>query len=131
MDIGIPLELSDEERRVALSPAGTHRIVQAGHRVFVQRGAGDASHYHDDEYQDAGAHLVYSGEEAFGRADAILERALAAMEPVLRLINAEEGDLARVRPDSLGPLRVLPVPRKPPDAEQLVPVRVAVTQLDL
>jgi alanine dehydrogenase len=73
MDIGIPLEVSDEERRVALSPAGVHRLHADGHRVFVQRGAGEASHYHDDEYEAAGAGLVYSAEEAFGRADLVLK----------------------------------------------------------
>jgi alanine dehydrogenase len=73
MDIGIPLELSDEERRVAMSPAGTHQLVSAGHRVYVQRGAGVASHFTDEEYEQAGAALVYSGEEAFGRGDLVLK----------------------------------------------------------
>jgi len=73
MDIGIPLELSDEERRVALSPAGVHRLVAAGHRVFVQRGAGEASHFHDRDYEESGARLVYSGEEAFGRAELVVK----------------------------------------------------------
>ena len=73
MDIGIPLELSDEERRVAMSPAGAQRLVAAGHRVYLQRGAGVASHFSDEEYEHAGATLVYSGEEAFGRADLVLK----------------------------------------------------------
>lgn len=73
MDIGIPLEVSDEERRVALSPAGVDRLHAGGHRVFIQRGAGEASHFHDGEYESAGAHLVYSPEEAFGRADLVLK----------------------------------------------------------
>lgn len=80
MDIGIPLEILDQERRVAMSPAGVHRLVQDGHRVFVQRGAGEGSRWADREYEAAGAHLAYSGEEAFHRADLVVKVAAPARQ---------------------------------------------------
>jgi alanine dehydrogenase len=73
MDIGIPLEISNTERRVALTPAGAHALSQAGHRVWVQGGAGSASHFSDKEYSAAGAGIVYDAEEVYGRAGLVLK----------------------------------------------------------
>jgi alanine dehydrogenase len=73
MDIGIPLETSDTERRVALTPAGAQALTQAGHRVWVERGAGAASHFPDSEYVAAGAGIAYDAEEVYGRAGLLLK----------------------------------------------------------
>ena len=42
MEIGIPREIKDGERRVALLPDGARVLHEAGHRVRVERGAGAA-----------------------------------------------------------------------------------------
>ena len=67
MDIGIPVERSASERRVALTPAGVERLVRRGNRVFVERRAGQGASFTDDEYVTAGAQLSYSAEEVYGR----------------------------------------------------------------
>jgi alanine dehydrogenase len=49
--IGVPKEIKANENRVALTPAGAHALVGAGHRVLVERSAGVGSGFSDEEYQ--------------------------------------------------------------------------------
>jgi alanine dehydrogenase len=76
MRFGIPTETGFGtgivERRVALSPAGVRELGQIGAEVIVQQGAGHGAGFPDEEYEAAGAHIVYTAEEAYGRADVIL-----------------------------------------------------------
>ncbi len=58
MNIGIPTETKNSESRVALTPAGAAALVADGHRVQVQRGAGDGAGFSDPEYAKAGATLT-------------------------------------------------------------------------
>jgi alanine dehydrogenase len=73
MNIGIPKERRPFEFRVGLSPAGAEILAQNGHRVFVEHEAGLGAGFSDTDYEKAGANLVYSTEEAFGRADLVLK----------------------------------------------------------
>jgi alanine dehydrogenase len=75
MDIGIPKERRPYEFRVGLSPAGVEILVNHDHVVFVEHEAGISAGFSDDKYQDAGAQIVYSPHEAFGRADLVLKLA--------------------------------------------------------
>jgi alanine dehydrogenase len=68
MDIGIPKETFMGEDRLALSPLAVKTLVEHGHTVYVESGAGLASNFHDSEFTGAGATVVYSHDEAFGRA---------------------------------------------------------------
>jgi alanine dehydrogenase len=73
MNIGIPKERRPFEFRVGLSPAGAEILAQNRHTVFVEHEAGLGAGFSDADYEKAGARLVYSTEEAFGRADLILK----------------------------------------------------------
>lgn len=73
MRIGVPKETEREERRIALAPAGVDSLVRAGHTVYIQSGAGEGSHFHDEDYIKTGASIVYDGEEAFRRAEMIVK----------------------------------------------------------
>jgi alanine dehydrogenase len=73
VDIGIPVERSDAERRVALNPAGVNSLVRSGHRVYIERSAGLASRFTDEDYLGAGAQLSYTPEEVYGRAELLLK----------------------------------------------------------
>ncbi len=73
MDIGIPKERRSFEFRVGLSPAGVEILCQNGHAVFVEHDAGKGAGFEDKEYEDIGARIVYSAEEAFGRATMVLK----------------------------------------------------------
>lgn len=73
MEFGVPKEIRDLEMRVGLTPAGTQALVQAGHTVYIERGAGTRAGFADDDYRRAGAKLVYSAAEAYGRADVLVK----------------------------------------------------------
>lgn len=57
MHIGIPRETRDGETRVAATPETVKKYVAAGHAVVLERGAGLAAHYRDEDYEAAGAAL--------------------------------------------------------------------------
>jgi len=73
MDIGIPKERTPSEFRVGLPPVGVRLLTELGHACYVETGAGVGSGFSDDEYRSAGATIVFSGEEAYGRADLVLK----------------------------------------------------------
>jgi len=63
--IGIPSEESFQENRVSLKPASVGMLVGNGHRVVVEKGAGEKSGYSDHAYSEAGADIAYSKEQVF------------------------------------------------------------------
>jgi alanine dehydrogenase len=65
MNIGIPKEIKVLENRVACTPAGVRHLVGAGHRVVVERGAGEGSGYSDKKYRLAGAVMAKGAEEVW------------------------------------------------------------------
>ena len=67
----VPKETLRHEHRVGLTPFGVSRLVNYGHEVYVEHDAGKDSHFADQDFATAGASIVYSREEAFGRADVI------------------------------------------------------------
>ncbi|MBK9098884.1 MAG: alanine dehydrogenase [bacterium] len=73
MRIGIPTETRWEEKRIPLTPAGVDSLIRTGHTIYIQSGAGDASHFTDQEYREVGATIVYNREEVFGRSEMILK----------------------------------------------------------
>lgn len=79
--IGIPKELSFQERRVALVPEAVSFLVANGHDVRVERGAGESSKFSDREYSEAGAELCSSNREIF-ECDIILKVTPASEEEV-------------------------------------------------
>jgi alanine dehydrogenase len=72
MHIGIPKEIKDHEYRVALTPEGARDLVQAGHTVSVETGAGIAVGFGDDAYRASGADVVASAAAAYA-ADLVVK----------------------------------------------------------
>lgn len=66
MIVGVPKEIKDNEYRVGLTPASVRQLVDAGHSVLVETGAGEGSGFSDDDYRAAGASIVASAAEAWG-----------------------------------------------------------------
>lgn len=58
MIVGIPTEVKDSERRVAVTPDWVRELAANGHRVLIQEGAGTGSSISDAEYRAAGAELT-------------------------------------------------------------------------
>lgn len=73
MEFGVPKEIREREQRVALTPSGVLSLVRAGHAVYVERDAGAGAGWDDEEYRRAGARVVYSAAEAYGRADVVVK----------------------------------------------------------
>ena len=59
MKVGTIKETKVEEYRVGLTPSGAKALTQAGHDVFVERGAGEGSGFGDSQYADAGATAIF------------------------------------------------------------------------
>lgn len=71
MRIGIPKENLKEEKRVGLAPAGIDSLIRSGHTVYIESGAGEGSHFTDEDFRKTGAKIVFSIEEIFGRSELI------------------------------------------------------------
>ena len=72
MRIGVPKEIKTDEYRVALTPAGARELVQRGHDVLVESGAGTGSAFDDRAYEAAGATIASVG-DVWGDADLLLK----------------------------------------------------------
>jgi len=82
MNIGVPREGRVEEYRVGLTPAGVQLLTAAGHGCWVEHDAGLGAGFSDVDYQKAGGRIVYSPEEAYGRADLVVKVAPPRSEEV-------------------------------------------------
>ncbi|MDX1935971.1 MAG: alanine dehydrogenase [Flavihumibacter sp.] len=65
LHIGIPKETAFQENRIALTPDAVGVLVSNGHNVVIEHNAGDASHFRDKDYSEAGARIVYDKAEVF------------------------------------------------------------------
>lgn len=74
-----------KKKRVVLAPAGIDSLVRAVHTVYVESGAGEQSHFKDEEYGSIGAQIVYSAEEAFKRSELIAKVASLSDEEAVML----------------------------------------------
>jgi alanine dehydrogenase len=92
MNVGVPKERRPFEYRVGLPPAGAAMFARFGHTVYVESEAGAGAGFSDDDYLRAGAKVVYSPEEAFGRADLVLKFARPLAHELAAL--AEGGTVA-------------------------------------
>ena len=80
MDIGVPRERRRYEHRVGLTPAGVELLTAEGHNCYVESGAGVGAGFADLDYEKAGARIVYSGEEVYGRGEFMLKVARPTVE---------------------------------------------------
>jgi alanine dehydrogenase len=93
LHIGIPKETSFQERRVSLVPNSVAVLVNNGHNVIVESGAGIYSNYQDKDYSEAGAQIAYNTEQVY-KADLVLKVApptfdeIEMMKPKQNLISA-------------------------------------------
>ncbi len=63
--IGLPKETYLGEKRVCLTPDAVTALTAHGHRIVIEKGAGDGANFTDKEYSDAGAKISYNSEDAF------------------------------------------------------------------
>ncbi len=73
MRIGVPKEIKKQEYRVGMTPDSVKALVNRGHTVLVQKGAGVEAGFLDESYQQAGALLTATAEEIFATAELIVK----------------------------------------------------------
>ncbi len=89
MIIGIPKEIKDGERRVALLPDAVVMLVADGHRVCIEAGAGVASGWPDSNYLAAGAEIVATATQAYNA------------DLVVKVKELQPAEVHLLRPDSM------------------------------
>jgi alanine dehydrogenase len=72
MKVGVAKEIKPDEYRVALTPAGALELVQHGHEVTVERGAGEGSAFPDSAYEAVGA-VIASVEDVWAESELLLK----------------------------------------------------------
>jgi alanine dehydrogenase len=90
MKVGVPTEIKTDEYRVSLTPAGVRELVDRGHEVIVQSGAGAGSTIPDEEYTRQGARIASDAAAVFDEAEMIL----GVKEP-------QPSEVEMLRPDHL------------------------------
>ena len=73
MKIGVPKEIKSDEYRVGLTPYSVKELVTKGHTVYIEHNAGDAIHFTDAAYQDAGAEVLTNAEAVYKHSDMIIK----------------------------------------------------------
>jgi NAD(P) transhydrogenase subunit alpha len=85
MKVGIPIEISKDELRVAATPKTVKRLLKQGFEVQIQENAGLKSNYSNQEYKDAGATLVSSARTIYGQSDIVLKVQPPTSEEVIQM----------------------------------------------
>ena len=85
MIVGVPREVKSDEYRVAMLPVGVEELVERGHRVLIESGAGIGSGLNDDEYALAGAEL------------SDVETVWAEADLIVKVKEPQESELNRIR----------------------------------
>jgi alanine dehydrogenase len=86
--IGIPKEITFQERRVALVPEAVSLLISNGHRVKIESQAGMGSNFSDREYSEAGAEICYDRAEVF-KCDIIFKVAPPSDEEVDLMVGQQ------------------------------------------
>src|SRR5919202_5011604 len=85
LHIGIPKEIAFQENRIALIPDAVSVLVSNGHEVVIEHNAGEASHYGDRDFSEAGARIVYHREDVYKAP--ILVKSAPVVEEELELLQ--------------------------------------------
>jgi len=73
MKVGVPKELKNHEYRVAITPAGVHELVRAGHQVFIEQDAGTGSAIPDADFVAAGASIMPGADDVWATSELVLK----------------------------------------------------------
>jgi len=71
--VGVPREVKPDEYRVAITPAGVREMVEHGHEVLIEAGAGEGSAIADAGFGSQGARILPDAESVFGEAEMVLK----------------------------------------------------------
>jgi alanine dehydrogenase len=104
LKIGVPREITYQENRIPLTPTAVHLLVNNGHEVIIETGAGLKANFHDKEYTDAGAKISFSAQDVFKS-----EIVLKVSPPTMEEINwMQQGQIliSAIQPAELKPMYI-------------------------
>ena len=73
MIVAVPTEIKSDENRIALTPGAVRQLVQHGHQVLIQAGAGTRAGFPDEAYAHIGARMLPSAAAVFGEGELIVK----------------------------------------------------------
>ncbi len=82
MKVGIPSEISANELRVAATPKTVKRLQKQGFEVYIQHNAGIKANFSDKDFEEAGAKIVQTAADIYGKSDIVLKVKEPSMEEV-------------------------------------------------
>ncbi len=88
MKVGVPSEIKVDEYRVGMTPAGVRELIEHGHEVVVQAGAGLGSAIEDEQYVAQGAEILPDADAVWGAA-----------EMIVKVKEPQAVEVARLRPE--------------------------------
>ena len=89
MIIGIPVERSSSEARVALTPDSAKQLQKLGYDCIIQKGAGAKAGFSDKAYEEAGVKVVSTAKAVWEGADAII-KVLGPAKAELKYLNSSK-----------------------------------------
>jgi len=88
LTIGIPKENTFQENRIPLTPLSVGLLVENGHEIILETGAGEASNFLDHHYSEQGARIVYDKKEVY-KADLIIKISSPTLKEVDLMKNRQ------------------------------------------
>ncbi|MEJ5055062.1 alanine dehydrogenase [Sphingobacterium sp. MYb382] len=88
LKIGVPKEISSQEKRIPLTPLSVALLVEHGHEVLIESGAGEASNFLDTHYSEQGAQITYDKEAVF-QCDIVIKITSPTVEEVSLMRNKQ------------------------------------------
>lgn len=88
LKIGIPKELSFQEKRIPLTPLSVALLVEHGHEVLIESGAGDAANFLDRHYSEQGAQISYDKAAVF-QCDIVIKITSPTLEEIGMMRNKQ------------------------------------------
>lgn len=82
MKVGIPSEIFPNELRVAATPKTVKRLQKQGFEVYIQHNAGVKANFSDKEFEEAGAKIVQTAADIYGKSDIVLKVKEPSVEEV-------------------------------------------------
>ena len=73
MKVGVVKEIKNNEFRVGMTPDDARAYIEHGHKVLIEKGAGEGSSFSDEEYKNAGATIIASAKEVWDSSDMIVK----------------------------------------------------------
>ena len=73
MKIGCVKEIKNNEFRVGITPDNVKSYTNAGHVVYIEKGAGEGSCFTDEEYKEAGAVLIDTAKEVWDTCEMMIK----------------------------------------------------------